>query len=206
MNCASVILCGGEGRRMKQAYDNKALAQYQGRSLLEHALEKQMEGVILLSCGPKPLSAALEKKLETTIGQLPREPSLLCDESKEHQGPLAGILSALEYCAQQLPEIDVLLVSPIDTPRQTPSLHKQLLKRAELGNSEQRSNIILAECAGRSHPLHSLWPINCLTELRAYLESGERRVMGFIRQWGYHSVNFDNAESFKNINSPEDLL
>lgn len=206
MNCASVILCGGEGKRMKQAYDNKALAEYQGRSLLEHALEKQTEGVILLSCGPKLFSKVIENELETVIGQLPLEPTLLYDDSKEHQGPLAGILSALEYCAQQLPEIDALRISPIDTPRQTPSLHKQLLKEAELGNSEQRSNILLAECAGRTHPLHSLWPINCLTELRAYLESGERRVMGFIRQWGYRSVNFENAESFKNINSPEDLL
>ncbi len=191
---------------MKQAFDNKALAQYQGRSLLEHALEKQMEGIILLSCGPKPFSTAIEKELETVIGQLSLEPSLLYDASKEHYGPLAGILSALEYCAYQQLEIDALLVSPVDTPRQTPSLHKQLLKEAELGNSEPRSDIILAECAGRSHPLHSLWPLSCLAELKTYLESGERRVMGFIRQWGYRSVNFDNAESFKNINSPEDLL
>lgn len=191
---------------MKQAYDNKALAQYQGRSLLEHALEKQMEGVIILSCGPKPFSKVIEKELETVIGRLPLEPTLLYDGHREHQGPLAGILSAIEYCTLERPEIDALFVSPIDTPSQRPSLHKQLLKEAELGNSEQRSNIILAECAGRTHPLHSLWPLSCLSELKAYLESGERRVMGFIRQWGYRSVNFENAESFKNINSPEDLL
>ncbi|WP_299982694.1 molybdenum cofactor guanylyltransferase [uncultured Pseudoteredinibacter sp.] len=206
MNCASVILCGGQGRRMKQAYDNKALAQYRGRSLLEHALQKQMNGNVLLSCGPKPFSAEIENALKTIIQQAPLKPTLLYDGSTEHQGPLAGILSALEFCTLKRPDIDALLVSPIDTPRQTPSLNKQLLKEAELGNSEQRSNIILAECAGRTHPLHSLWPLSCLTELKTYLESGERRVMGFIRQWGYRSVNFDNAESFKNINSPEDLL
>ena len=42
--------------------------------------------------------------------------------------------------------------------------------------------------------------------LQDYLQSGERRVMVFMRQAGGHAVDFsDHKDAFVNVNTPEEL-
>lgn len=204
---AQLILCGGEGRRMASAYEHKALAVFQGRTLIEHTLDKQIPShdAILLSCGPalghEPDSAKKQQALSEilSLGNIPCEP--IFDQSEQHLGPLAGILSGLEYCIQHRPQCQHLLVCPVDTPEQPSGLGKALLALA----TSHPEHIIVSECQGRTQPLHSLWPIALHRRLEQYLNSGERRVMGFIKASPYQTLRFPDSEAFRNINSPEDL-
>ncbi|MBB6522916.1 molybdenum cofactor guanylyltransferase [Pseudoteredinibacter isoporae] len=205
-NYAQLILCGGEGRRMAPAYSQKALAIFNGRPLIEHALDKQIpqNDAVLISCGPphsESHSKAPQHAIQTVLDNSPIACKPLNDGSEQHLGPLAGILSGLEYCIQHRPDCQYLLVSPVDTPKQPPDLGLQLLNAVHA----QGDQIIVSECRGRTHPLHSLWPVRAHHSLGRYLDRGERRVMGFIEHFGVQRLAFPDSEAFRNINSPEDL-
>ncbi|GAA6152520.1 molybdenum cofactor guanylyltransferase [Pseudoteredinibacter isoporae] len=206
-NYAQLILCGGEGRRMASAYAQKALAEFHGHPLLSHALSKQQASTeaVLVSCGPKPAHhteiTLRHEAMQALLNDSKVPTETLYDASDLHLGPLAGIFSGLDYCIQQRPYCEHLLVSPVDTPRQAPDLGQQLLAASR----QAPKHIIVSECEGRLHPLHSLWPVAAYQSLEDYLSRGERRVMGFIERFGYESLNVPDPDSFQNINSPEDL-
>lgn len=188
---------------MAPAFTHKALAIYHNKTLLEHALTRLSAPTenTLISCGPISKQSLWHHELAPRLSDLGINSRAVFDSSEQHQGPLAGILSGLQYCQRNRPSTMMLLVSPVDTPKQPLNLAQKLLNQYSVSPGK----IIAAQVKGRIQPLHSLWPITALGPLNSYLEQGERKVMAFLSSHGFSTVDFSNTEEFSNINTPDDL-
>jgi molybdopterin-guanine dinucleotide biosynthesis protein A len=112
-----------------------------------------------------------------------------------NQGPLAGILAAL----QAIPE-PYLLVLPCDSAYPPTDL---LARLARAWDPETR--IAAAHDGERLQPLFSLWRATERDPLAAYLAAGERRVDRYLARRGAVEVNFaDNRSAFANLNTVAD--
>jgi len=110
-------------------------------------------------------------------------------------GPLAGMLAVMQRTAS-----DWFLFCPCDTPGIPPDL------AARLAFERKDAPVVWVTDGERDHPTIALVHRQVIPQLTAYLASGERRVMVFMRQVGGHAVDFSNCRSaFININTPDDL-
>ncbi len=154
-----VILAGGQGRRMGGA--DKAMLPLAGRPLIAHSidrLEPQVERLAISANGDATRFAAL---------RLP----VLPDTRSE--GPLSGILSALDWAAP-LGATAVVSV-PVDAPFLPPDLVPRLILAGE-----GAGGCALARSGGHDHPTFGLWPVALREPLRAFLASGAKaRVRDF---------------------------
>ncbi len=126
-------------------------------------------------------------------------------------GPLAGLVSSLEWLEKQQPHIEWLLSIPSDTP----FLPSNLLDR--LSQTADQSKAIGCYCMyrNRKHFLTGLWHKSALTPIKEYLSGGQRSVKGLLNQIGAEFVAMDSCLEkqhnnkhllFFNINTPEDLI
>ena len=182
MRIFGVILAGGQGRRMGGA--DKALMMLAGRPLLAHVrdrFEPQVEALALSANGDH--SRFLKFGLP-----------VLADGVA--QGPLSGVLAALDWAATEGAEA-VVSVS-VDTPFLPGDLVPQLWLAGDGG-------LAVAESGGRVHPTCALWPVALRDDLRGWLACGEAKVMGFAARHGAARAGFPDANAFMNLNTPEDL-
>jgi molybdopterin-guanine dinucleotide biosynthesis protein A len=178
---AAVVLAGGAARRIGGG--DKPLLTIGSQTMLAR---------ILGMLGPLPVAISAN-------GDPARFASFGCpvlsDGAFTGQGPLAGVLAALDWAADR--GALALLSVPGDTPFLPPELAERLAPAPACAAS-----------GGRPHPLIALWPVVCRTSLRAWLTgSGSRAVMAFARSIGARAVEFPSRPSdpFLNVNSPEDL-
>ncbi|MBR9910968.1 MAG: molybdenum cofactor guanylyltransferase MobA [Gammaproteobacteria bacterium] len=183
-----LILAGGRSSRMGQ---NKALLQLQGKTLLQRAIERlapQVEGLLIST--NSPLAGA---------GSYPQ----LSDRVGGYAGPLAGILTGLEWLAGQQSRHQWLLSVAVDTPFFPLDLNRNLQQAA------QTDTLVIAASSGkRAHPTCALWHIRVLPRLRQFLETDQqRRMMHFVESLHYQRVEFaaDPVDPFFNINTAADL-
>jgi molybdopterin-guanine dinucleotide biosynthesis protein A len=115
------------------------------------------------------------------------------------QGPLSGVLAALDWAAPQ--GATAVVSVAVDTPFFPGDLVPQLLLAAE----SSPSGAALADSGGRTHPTFALWPMALREDLRAALARGEAKVMDFARQHQAALARFSDDRAFLNINTPEDL-
>lgn len=182
MRIFGVILAGGEGRRMGGT--DKALLSLGGRPLLAHVrdrLEPQVEALALSANGDAARFAGFG---------LP----VLADATP--QGPLSGVLAALDWAAAQ--GADAVVSASVDTPFLPGDLVPQLWLAGDGG-------MAVAECDGRLHPTCALWPVSLRDDLRGWLASGEAKVMGFAARHGAARAGFSDPTGFMNLNTPEDV-
>lgn len=215
-NCSKAILAGGEGRRLQSLGRCKPLVKYRDKPLIEHIIDRMVYNstgrtpLIINTDSPELGDYLQSQKLQTFCLDRAIDIELLGDGQNERYGPLAGIKACMSHRAASLtdkPHGELhdhwLFTSPVDTPLQPRDLLDQLCA-IKLESFESTPKIIYARSGDRSHPLHALWSLSLIPALTAYLENGDRRVMGFIRQQAHASVTFDTPELFSNINTPED--
>ena len=180
-----VILAGGEGRRMGGV--DKAALLLGGSTLLHRVIARfdpQVDRLAISANGnPDRLGA----------GDL----AVLADLMP--QGPLSGVLSALDWAAP-LGATHVVSVA-VDTPFFPGDLVPQLLLAAETSPSGSA----LAESGGQMHPTFALWPVGLIADLRATLARGESRVMAFATRHAAATAYFPDDRAFLNINTAADL-
>ncbi|MCF1707661.1 molybdenum cofactor guanylyltransferase [Tabrizicola sp. J26] len=186
MRIFGVILAGGQGRRMGGA--DKALIRLGGRPLLFHVIERLEPQVERLA-----ISANGDPGRFVRTG-LP----VLADTAP--QGPLSGLLAALDWAAA-LGGTHVVTAA-VDTPFLPDDLVPRLLLAAETSPG----GVAVAESDGRLHPTSGLWPVTHADDLRAALAAGEARVQGFANRLGAAPAHFADERAFLNLNTPEDLL
>ncbi|ESY83358.1 molybdenum cofactor guanylyltransferase MobA [Mesorhizobium australicum] len=191
---AGIILAGGQSRRMGGG--DKALLPLGGGCVLDKVLSRfgpQLE-ILALSANGDPARFA-------RFG-LP----VLADAIEGFAGPLAGILTGLEWAAAGLP-CKAIVTAAGDTP----FLPLDLVDRLAAAADEHPGSIAVASSAGRRHPTFALWPTGCRDALRHLLvDQDNRRVSAFIEQHGHVDVEFPVRQSvgidpFFNINVPDDL-
>lgn len=183
-----VVLAGGLARRMGGG--DKPMRNVAGRPILSHVLDRfapQCDRVILNANGDPGRFASFD---------LPVVP----DTVLEFPGPLAGILAALEWAAENRP--DVALVASV--AGDCPFLPRDLVERL----TEMDAPIALAASGCRTHPIVGLWRVSLAPALRhALVVEDIRKVERFTGAHGAVAVEWptDPVDPFFNANAPEDL-
>lgn len=178
------ILAGGRGSRLGGV--DKGLVHLHGRPLIEHAI-----GALRPQVGSLLISANRNRDIYTSYG-IP----VIADVMGDHDGPLAGILSAMRAAGTTY-----IVVVPCDAPRPPANLVEVLaatLIRA-------RADIAVVSCAGRMQPVFALIRCTLADRLQQYLAAGERGVGNWMRRQQAEMAEFPDRDAFMNINTPDDL-
>ena len=180
-----VILAGGKARRM--GGDDKGLISYQQQPLIQHAITALFPQVDELL-----INANRNLEIYQAYGY-----PVISDELSDFQGPLAGMLSALQQCST-----DYILTVPCDAPKLPPQLRQRLMEALLLNQAE----IAVAHDGKRMQPVFCLIPRKLAASLTAYLEAGDRKIDRWLQQHNLVEVDFsDQTDCFANINTPDDL-
>ncbi|MEQ8664816.1 MAG: molybdenum cofactor guanylyltransferase MobA [Rhodospirillales bacterium] len=189
-----LLLAGGLARRMGGG--DKPLKELGGRPLLEHVVERARPqvGQLLLNVNGDASRFAL-------FG-LP----VVADVVGGFAGPLAGILTGLEWLAENAPDARWLASFATDAPFFPRDMVDRLADAAESGNAR----IACACSCGRTHPVFAIWAADLAADLRSALVGEDvRKIDRWTARYSVAEVVFeadDNGrDPFFNINRPEDL-
>lgn len=177
----TVILAGGQGRRIG---GEKALLRLRGKPLVQWVLEAvrtQSDEVLINANANEAAYVAYGCRV-------------VADVIPDRAGPLAGLQAAM-MCARN----EWVASVPCDTP----FLPHDLI--AKLADSIDGADAAVAVAGGRRHPTIALYRKSVLSRLNAYLASGERKAGGWLATLDLREAVFDDADSFANINTPEEL-
>lgn len=184
-----IILAGGQARRMGGG--DKGLLPLAGRPMVAHVIARLAPQV-----APLAISANGDPARWAPFG-LP----VLADSVPGYPGPLAGVLAGMDWAAGM--GAAQVLTAAADTPFLPQDLAARLAGAGEFALAAS------PDMAGtlRLHPTCGLWPVRLRHDLRAALQAGSRRVMGWALDHGAVSVAFaaDGGDPFFNINTPQDL-
>ena len=185
ISISAVILAGGRATRMGGA--DKGLQRLHGKPLFQWIYEQLRPQVAQVSVN------ANRNQADYAAAGLP----VFADNMEGFQGPLSGILTALERS-----DTDFVLFVPCDSPFFPENLLEKL-KSAVIFHSV---SVAYAHDGEREHPTFCLMARSLKDKLAAYLASGERRMLHFMRQNGAVSVDFsENKQAFANINTFDEL-
>lgn len=192
-----VILAGGLARRMGGV--DKGLQMFQGKPLIEHALQRLRPQVAQIGINAN-------RSLETYQAlHVPVWP----DATDDFAGPLSGFLAGLSHC-----KTPFLVTVPCDTPH----FPKDLVLR--LGQALLTTQADIAMAAGpednaqgrteiRTQPVFCLIRAHLLTSLQDFMRSGGRKIDTWTALHPTAVVAFDqpgdDAHSFFNINTLQQL-
>ncbi|MCB1423304.1 MAG: molybdenum cofactor guanylyltransferase MobA [Nitratireductor sp.] len=193
---AGAILAGGLSRRMEGP--EKTLLELDGQPLVQRIRDRladQCGGIILNANGDPARFAFLGLPVQG-------------DTVEGFAGPLAGVLAAMDWCAENRPSATHVLTVAGDTPF-FPADYAARMKTA-LAAEDDPETVCLAYSGGNRHPTFGIWPLCLRAALRRFLvEEGERKVMLFAGRYNLVKVEFplaeDGSDPFFNINTPQDL-
>ncbi|MFN3281227.1 MAG: molybdenum cofactor guanylyltransferase MobA [Tabrizicola sp.] len=187
-----VVLAGGRATRM--GGKDKGLLPLAGRRLLDHVLDRLVPQV-----GAVAINANADPTRFAGFG-LP----VLPDSMPDWPGPLAGVLSGLDWAAAR--GAPAIVTVAADTPFFPRDLVERLVANAA------PSGLCLAlspdtEGHPQRHPTFGLWPVTLREDLRAALAGGLRKIVAWTDRHGAGSALFTSTpfDPFFNVNTPEDL-
>ncbi len=187
---AGLLLAGGGARRMGGG--DKCLRHLGGRPLLAHVIERLRDQV-----GEMILNANGDGSRFDEFG-LP----VVADTIPGMAGPLAGILTGMEWLRANRPDIQMMLSIPTDGP----FLPLDLCSR--LAAAKGAARIACARSGGRAHPPISLWDVDLADDLRRAMEKEEmRKIDLWTARHALVHVDWpvEPFDPFFNANRPEDL-
>jgi molybdopterin-guanine dinucleotide biosynthesis protein A len=189
---AGVLLAGGLSRRMGGG--DKCLRPLGGRTILERIVERvrpQVSRLVLNANGEAARFAAFGLPVagDTVAG---------------FAGPLAGVLTGLEWARENAPECRWLASVPTDAP----FLPRDLVPLLAEAVARSGADMACATSGGRAHPVVGLWPVRLADDLRrAMVDEDIRKVDAWTARYRLEQVSFPVAavDPFFNTNRPEDL-
>lgn len=196
-NVAGVLLAGGLSRRMGGG--DKCLRDLGGRPILAHILERAAPqvGALVLNANGDP--ARFED-----FG-LP----VAADVVEGYAGPLAGVLTGLDWAAANAPGAAWLASFACDAPFFPTDMVARMVAAVEAAGAD----MACAVTHGRTHPVFGLWPLALREDLRrAMVEEEIRKVDLWTARYNLVEVEFPDTgtaagplDPFFNTNRPEDL-
>lgn len=189
---AGVLLAGGLARRMGGG--DKCLRLLAGAPILDHVLDRVRPQV-----GPLVLNANGDPARFAAYA-LPT----IADVIDGYAGPLAGILTGMEWAAEQAPECAWLASFATDAPFLPGNLVARLLAAVE----DEGAQMARAASNGRAHPVFALWPVALRSALRrALVEEDMRKIDAWTARYKVATVTFEATplDPFFNANRPEDF-
>ncbi len=184
------FLAGGQARRM--GGKDKPLLSVGGQTILDRQLA----------------ATALHKvRVINANGDLSRFDSyglpVIPDNLPDWPGPLAGILSCLDWLVAEHRECDLLLSCATDAPFIPSDLAVRLLQV----RTDENATLAQASSSGRRHPVFGLWPVSIRQDLRtALIDDGLRKIDDFTDRFSLAIADFsDYPDPFSNVNRPVDI-
>ena len=191
-NICGLLLAGGQSRRMGGG--DKCLMELGGQTLLRRLIATAAPQV-----GPLVLNTNSDPALFRDYG-LPIAPDVV----DGYAGPLAGVLTGLEWAVANAPHCDWVASFASDAP----FAPTDLVSRMRTAIERENSDMACASSAGRDHPVFALWPVRLAAGLRAaVVTEGVRKVDTWTARYTLARAEFGTAggDPFFNINRPEDL-
>jgi molybdopterin-guanine dinucleotide biosynthesis protein A len=184
-----IILAGGRGVRV--GGEDKGLLVFNGEPIVKKVFKSLSQQVHMVV-----VSANRHVEEYQSFGA-----PVVKDRLPDYQGPLAGIEAALTVCMTPY-----ALVVPCDAPFIRHDLAQKLYDKME----ETNVNIVFAQSYTEqgevaAEPTFALIRSCMLSHLRAYLDSGKRKVLGWYELTDHASVLIDDPLCFANANTPEDF-
>ncbi len=194
---AGVLLAGGQSRRMGGG--DKCLKPLAGRPILAHVIERAAPQVAALA-----LNANGDPARFAGFG-LP----VVADVVEGFAGPLAGVLTGLDWAAANAPDCAWIASFACDAPFLPKDLVARMLAAVEAADAA----LACAASAGRAHPVFGLWRLGLREDLRRAMEDeGIRKVDLWTARHKLVEADFPEVETargrldpFFNTNRPEDL-
>lgn len=179
---STVILAGGQGSRIG---GDKALRDLRGLPLIEWVI-----GILIEQDTEILISANGNQASLSDLGY-----PVISDLLPGYAGPLAGLHAAMHRATSEW-----VASVPCDTPFLPDNLIERLL--GGIGGAEASVAVV----NGKRQPAVALYRRrSVLPKLNAYLDSGERKVAGWLAMLQVQEVVFDDAGAFVNINSLDEL-
>lgn len=187
-----LVLAGGLSRRMGGG--DKGLLGLAGRPILAHVVERIRPQVARL------IVNANGEPTRFRNYDLP----VVADLVDGFAGPLAGVLTGLDWAAANARECDWVVSVACDAP----FLPDDLVARLVAAVEDEGAEMACAASGGRSHPVFGLWPVRLRHALhRAMTEERVRKVDVWTARYRLTTVDFPigAVDPFFNANRPEDL-
>ncbi|HVL56461.1 MAG TPA: molybdenum cofactor guanylyltransferase MobA [Burkholderiaceae bacterium] len=184
-----VVLAGGLGRRMSVAPEgtvDKGLQPLRGRPMVAHVIERLAPQVDALLINA---NRNLDRYRE--FGH-----PVVADSLGGFAGPLAGLHAGLLAA-----RTDRVVTVPCDSP----FLPTDLVARLAEAAARDAAQVAVARAAGQPHPVFALVERALRGHLEAFLASGQRKIDAWYRDLRVIEVDFDDAQAFRNINTPDEL-
>lgn len=195
MNCnistvAGVVIAGGKGSRMN--YLDKPLIEVGGRTIIERIV-----------CTARGQVSSLIINTNCNLEGYTRLNLPIVMDNREFAGPMAGILTALDYVATNLPGIKKIACFPGDVPWFPGDIVEGMLEAMH----ESASEVAWLRTDGQIQPLFSVWSVTLRQALEDALKKGMYSPMQFIlgRKNTVVEYPIPSPGFFSNINTPEDL-
>lgn len=181
----ALILAGGRGSRMGSV--DKGLQLFKGKPMVAHVLERiapQADEIII--------NANRSINEYEAFGH-----RVVPDAIDGFAGPLAGLHVGMMHATTPL-----IVTAPCDSPFLPLDLVARLLAAMEKGNAD----LAVAKTFDQVHPVFCLVKREREPHLRAFLETGQRKIDKWYATLKVVEVQFDDQElAFANINTEEEL-
>lgn len=191
-NIPGVLLAGGLARRMGGG--DKPMRMIAGRTILDRViarLKPQCDGLILNANGDPARFDAFG---------LP----VVADGVADFPGPLAGILAALEWAAEQRPDVKFVFSAAADCP----FLPRDLVSRLYAALAAENAELAVAASDGQSHPVIGLWSVALREQLRhALVVEDVRKIDRWTARYRLATVTWPTTplDPFFNANTMDDI-
>jgi molybdenum cofactor guanylyltransferase len=186
------VLAGGLARRMGGG--DKPMRQIGGRAILDHVIERlapQCDGLVLNANGDPARFA-------------PFGVPVVADTVGEYPGPLAGVLAALDWTAENRPDVEWVVSAAGDCP----FLPRDLVARLHEARMAQDADLAVAASGDQTHPVIGLWQVALRDELRhALIEEDIRKIDRWTARYRLATVSWPSepVDPFFNANTVDDL-
>lgn len=187
---AATLLAGGQARRMGGG--DKNLMMLAGKPVLRHVLDR-----VDFADRPLMINANGDPARYAAFG-LP----VCADVIDGHAGPLAGILTGLEWVAANHSDCSNMVSLATDAPFLPVNLIAVL--ESAIGDGAE---IAQAMSLHRRHPVFAIWPVAIAGALRdAVIDEGVRKIDDFTARYHCVTVEFSGTpDPFMNLNRPDDF-
>ena len=188
-----LLLAGGQSRRMGGG--DKCLQKLGGKSLLARVIQcarPQVDHIILNANGDVGRFDSYGLKV-------------VKDVVDGFVGPLAGILTGLEWARENQPECHWVASFACDAP----FVPGDLVSRLSEAIVEKKGTLVCASSNGQDQPVFGLWPVALAEDLRsALVKEGIRKVDTWTGRYHLVRANWSThpIDPFLNVNRPSDLI
>lgn len=190
INPLGVIIAGGQSRRFNENQSqeiDKFLTSFGRTTLLGHIIDRakaQIPDLIL--------------NVNGDVDRVQPYAMEVIEDEYPDVGPLGGIYVAMK--AAKAKGYSHIVTFSSDSPFFPEDYVERLASVRDV-------KIAISKSGDKFHPVMGLFDVSLLDDLKDYLNSGERRVLWWVKRHPYEEVVWDikNPDPFLNINTQQDL-